>query len=193
MFSSSLLSGLVILALSSSVFAAPNFGSCSTPQIKFAAGLDGRKETSFAPVDTSEHIVLVSYKVYVTNHCLQPESFNHGSADDIGTIASFICQQLQTSCKANSDANNLCQSATSAANKAAAGTGAQADAFNAVFGLKTNFAKVAVVNSNGQTVTSSSSSSSSSSTASQDPQSTTSKPMGCSLCPNRDSLMLPDN
>jgi hypothetical protein len=28
-----------------------NFGSCSTPQIKFAQGLDGRKETAFVPVD----------------------------------------------------------------------------------------------------------------------------------------------
>jgi len=28
-----------------------NFGSCSTPQIKFAAGLDGRKETAFVAVD----------------------------------------------------------------------------------------------------------------------------------------------
>jgi hypothetical protein len=35
----------------------PNFGSCSTPQIKFASGLDGRKETAFAPVDAgSRHI-----------------------------------------------------------------------------------------------------------------------------------------
>lgn len=34
------------------VASTPSFGRCSTPQIKFAAGLDGRRETSFAPVDT---------------------------------------------------------------------------------------------------------------------------------------------
>lgn len=28
-----------------------NFGSCSVPQIEFAAGFDNRKETSFQPVD----------------------------------------------------------------------------------------------------------------------------------------------
>jgi hypothetical protein len=39
--------------LTSSTASAPSFGSCSTPQIKFAAGLDGRKETAFAPVDPS--------------------------------------------------------------------------------------------------------------------------------------------
>ena len=29
----------------------PYFGKCSTPEIKFAPGLDGKKETAFAPVD----------------------------------------------------------------------------------------------------------------------------------------------
>ncbi len=28
-----------------------DFGSCSVPQIEFAAGFDNRKETSFQPVD----------------------------------------------------------------------------------------------------------------------------------------------
>ena len=28
-----------------------NFGSCSIPQIQFGAGFDGRRETSFEPVD----------------------------------------------------------------------------------------------------------------------------------------------
>ena len=36
---------------SSTTSDAANFGSCSAPQIKFAAGLDGRKETAFEPVD----------------------------------------------------------------------------------------------------------------------------------------------
>jgi hypothetical protein len=30
-----------------------NFGSCSVPQIEFGTGFDGRKETSFQPVDQS--------------------------------------------------------------------------------------------------------------------------------------------
>jgi hypothetical protein len=38
-------------AATSSSASSANFGSCSTPQIKFAVGLDGRKETAFAPVD----------------------------------------------------------------------------------------------------------------------------------------------
>ena len=31
-----------------------DFGSCSVPQIEFGVGFDGRKETSFQPVDKSE-------------------------------------------------------------------------------------------------------------------------------------------
>ena len=95
-------------------------------------------------------------------------SYNHGASQDIGTISSFICQQLQTSCKANSDAVNLCKSAVSAADKAAEGSGAQADAFNSVFGIKTNFASVTQLNANGQAVNNGGS-------ASQDPQSALSK------------------
>jgi len=33
-----------------------NFGSCTVPQIEFGQGFDGRKETSFKPVDQSESI-----------------------------------------------------------------------------------------------------------------------------------------
>ena len=46
---------LAIMVLTSFTTAAPDaaFGSCSTPEIKFAAGLDGRTETAFAPVDLS--------------------------------------------------------------------------------------------------------------------------------------------
>ncbi|KAI5118476.1 hypothetical protein M0805_003737 [Coniferiporia weirii] len=115
---------------------AASFGSCSSPEIKFAAGLDGRKETAFAPLNTN--------------------SFNHGSADAITVITDFICQQLQSKCKANAAALSDCQAGTTAANAAAKGTGAQADAFNAAFGIKTNFANVAVVNNQGKTVSGSS-------------------------------------
>ena len=31
-----------------------DFGSCSVPQIEFGVGFDGRKETSFQPVDKSK-------------------------------------------------------------------------------------------------------------------------------------------
>jgi hypothetical protein len=38
-----------------------NFGSCSVPQIEFGAGFDGRKETSFQPVDKSASLTLISF------------------------------------------------------------------------------------------------------------------------------------
>jgi hypothetical protein len=46
-------------ALTSSSASAPNFGSCSTPQIKFASGLDNRKETAFVAVDQGSGPILV--------------------------------------------------------------------------------------------------------------------------------------
>jgi len=30
-----------------------SFGSCSTPEVEFGGGFDGRRETSFQPVDKS--------------------------------------------------------------------------------------------------------------------------------------------
>ncbi|KAF7966535.1 hypothetical protein HWV62_38060 [Athelia sp. TMB] len=109
-----------------------NFGICTTPQIKFADGLDGRKETAFEPADLS--------------------SFNHGSADNIAVITSFICGQVGSSCKGNQAAQTLCTTATAAAAAAAVGTGAQADAFNAVFGITTDFAAVVEISNTGATV-----------------------------------------
>ncbi|THH03337.1 hypothetical protein EW145_g6334, partial [Phellinidium pouzarii] len=125
--------------------AAAKFGSCESPEIKFAANLDGRKETSFVPANL--------------------RSFNHGSADNISVISSFICQQLKNKCRANAAALADCTAGTSAANAAAPGTGAQADAFNAAFGIKTNFASVAAVGTNGKTVGSKASSTSGASSA----------------------------
>ncbi|KAF7986512.1 hypothetical protein HWV62_31341 [Athelia sp. TMB] len=109
-----------------------NFGTCTTPQIKFADGLDGRKETAFEPADLT--------------------SFNHGSADNIAVITSFICGQVGSSCKGNQAAQTLCTTATAAAAAAAVGTGAQADAFNAVFGITTDFAAIAEISNTGATV-----------------------------------------
>ncbi|KAL8733974.1 MAG: hypothetical protein Q9166_001735 [cf. Caloplaca sp. 2 TL-2023] len=48
-----------------------DFGSCTDPTIKFADGLDGRKEAAFAPNNDAD--------------------FNVGSALNIGVISRFIC------------------------------------------------------------------------------------------------------
>jgi hypothetical protein len=112
--------------------AGANFGSCSIPEIEFGDGFDGRKETSFQPVDQT--------------------SYNHGSADNIAIITQFMCDTLTNTCDANQAAKNLCATATTAANDATAKTGAQADAFNAVFGIQTDFAAVPEVDDQGNVV-----------------------------------------
>ena len=89
-----------------------DLGSCTDPTIKFANGLDGRKEPAFAPVNTAE--------------------FNHGSALNIGVISAFVCQQLTDKCKAGADATAACAKGETDAAKE---TGqAAADAFNAALG-----------------------------------------------------------
>ncbi|KAF4613479.1 hypothetical protein D9613_007807 [Agrocybe pediades] len=109
-----------------------NFGSCTVPQIEFAAGFDNRKETSFQPVDKA--------------------SYNHGSAQNIDIITQFICDTLTNTCKADATAKATCQTARAAASAAAKGTGAQADAFNKAFGLSTNFASVTQIDNQGNAV-----------------------------------------
>ncbi|POS78380.1 hypothetical protein DHEL01_v203234 [Diaporthe helianthi] len=90
-----------------------DFGSCSNPAIEFAAGLDGRKEESFAPANSAD--------------------FSHGSALNIKVISGFICGQLQSKCKASADVVSACDAAASAAD---AETGqAAADAFNSALGV----------------------------------------------------------
>lgn len=42
-----------------------NFGSCSVPEIEFGQGYDGRKETSFRPVDQSKSTELSHLAVSV--------------------------------------------------------------------------------------------------------------------------------
>jgi hypothetical protein len=91
-----------------------DFGTCGAPEIKFAFGLDGRTEAAFEAVNET--------------------AFNHGSADNIGVITSFIVGQLGTACKAPASTVQLAQQASSSANSATKG-GAQADAWNAVFGI----------------------------------------------------------
>jgi hypothetical protein len=75
--------------------AALDFGTCGSPAIEFAVGLDGRTQASFEAVDQT--------------------SFNHGSALNIGVIASFICGQLSSSCKASASAIAACASGQAAA------------------------------------------------------------------------------
>ena len=109
-----------------------DFGSCTVPQIEFGTGFDNRKETSFQPVDQT--------------------SFNHGSAQNIDIITQFICDTLTNSCGADQTAKDTCAKATAAADTVTAKTGGQADAFNAVFGITTNFASVAEVDDQGNVV-----------------------------------------
>eukprot|EP00753_Platysulcus_tardus_P000690 PLAT10644.1.p1 GENE.PLAT10644.1~~PLAT10644.1.p1 ORF type:complete len:583 (+),score=-11.91 PLAT10644.1:180-1928(+) len=109
-----------------------DFGKCTVPQIEFGVGFDNRKETSFQPVDKT--------------------SYNHGSAQGIQIITDFICDTLTNSCGADQTAKDTCLQAETAALAAPAKTGAQADAFNAVFGITTQFANVAEVDDKGQVV-----------------------------------------
>ncbi|KAF4633194.1 hypothetical protein G7Y89_g4925 [Cudoniella acicularis] len=110
--------------------AALDFGSCSNPAIEFADGLDGRTEDSFEAVNQVD--------------------FNHGSALNIGVIASFICGQLSSKCDAGASAITACTAGEAAA-KAATGQAA-ADAFNSALGVSAT-KKRAVVNANVQTFT----------------------------------------
>ncbi|CAI6335139.1 unnamed protein product [Periconia digitata] len=94
---------------------AADFGSCTDPSIVFGPTSDGRKEDAFEPAD-------------LTN-------FNHGSANGIGIISSFICDQLTNKCKASADAVTQCDAADAAV-KASGLTGqAAADSFNSALGL----------------------------------------------------------
>ncbi|KAM0444453.1 hypothetical protein ACHAO4_010148 [Trichoderma viride] len=93
-----------------------SFGSCSDPSIKFANGLDGRNEPAFAPVNEAD--------------------FNHGSALNIKVIADFICDRLNSSCKAGAAVVSTCQSASAAASQLQGQ--AAADAFNKALGVSAN-------------------------------------------------------
>jgi hypothetical protein len=90
-----------------------DFGSCGSPAIQFAVGLDGRKEASFQNVNNAD--------------------FNHGSAQAVRIIADFTCSRLQSSCDASEATVQACQQASQAA-QAAQGQAA-ADAFNSALGV----------------------------------------------------------
>ncbi|EGZ73052.1 hypothetical protein NEUTE2DRAFT_85766 [Neurospora tetrasperma FGSC 2509] len=90
-----------------------DFGSCGTPQIQFAKGLDGREEESFQPVNGQD--------------------FDHESALNIQVISEFVCQKLQDDCNASIEAVAACKQASSAASTA---EGQQAAfLFNAALGV----------------------------------------------------------
>jgi hypothetical protein len=93
--------------------AALDTGSCGSPAIEFAVGLDGRKEASFQAVNQAD--------------------FNHGSALNIKVISDFVCQQLGSKCKAGAATVAACDAASQAA-QGAKGQ-ASADAFNAALGV----------------------------------------------------------
>lgn len=59
--------------------------------------------------------------------------FNHGSALAIKVISDFICQQLESKCKAADDAVSACQAASQAAS--AQKGQAAADTFNSALGV----------------------------------------------------------
>ncbi|CAE6475113.1 unnamed protein product [Rhizoctonia solani] len=109
-----------------------NLGSCSDPTIKFGAGIEGRTETSFIPNNLKE--------------------FNHGSAQNSAIITQFICDTFVNSCKANQAAIDACKQAKDAAAAAGAKKGAAADAFNAIFGVKTDFAAIQALDDQGRPV-----------------------------------------
>ncbi|KAJ3488269.1 hypothetical protein NLJ89_g11636 [Agrocybe chaxingu] len=104
----------------------------TTTTIEFAAGFDGRRETSFQPKDKA--------------------SYNHGSAQNINIITRFICDQLVNFCQADQTAKDTCAKASAAAAAAPNKTGAAADAFNAGFGITTNFATVTQIDDQGRVV-----------------------------------------
>ncbi|KAF4597270.1 hypothetical protein EYR40_007722 [Pleurotus pulmonarius] len=107
-----------------------DFGSCTVPQIEFGAGFDNRRETSFRPVDRT--------------------SYPQSSATDVDTVTRTLCNQLINACGADQVAFATCAAARAAASAAPSRTGAQADAFNAVFGLSTNFVLVQALDTQGQ-------------------------------------------
>lgn len=92
-----------------------NFGTCGSPTIVFKSGLDGRNTEAFIAEDQ--------------------QSYNHGSALNIAVIAGFICQRLDSSCKAAADVVASCTSASAAA-VATTQNQAAADVFNSILGGK---------------------------------------------------------
>jgi len=81
-----------------------------------------------------------------------------------------MCDTLVNSCGADQTARTTCASARAAADELAAKTGAQADAFNAVFGIKTNFSAITPLDNQGNPIMNSGLGSSSSNSSASSPQ-----------------------
>ena len=90
---------------------------------------------------------------YILSYSWALDSYNHGSAQNIDIITKFMCDQLVNTCKADATARNTCADAITAASSATpVKTGIQADAFNAVFGITTDFAADPVFDNQGRLV-----------------------------------------
>lgn len=63
-----------------------------------------------------------------------------------------MCDALTNTCKADQTAKHTCAAAAAAANATTAKSGAQADAFNTVFGIQTNFAAVQEIDDTGKPI-----------------------------------------
>jgi hypothetical protein len=87
---------------------------------------------------------------------------------------------LTNSCGADQTAKNTCATAKTAADAQPPKTGAQADAFNAAFGIQTNFAAVAEVDDQGNIVSGNGTSSGVSNAST--PTTTTTTAQGSSIC-----------
>lgn len=107
-----------------------DLGSCSDPSIKFAVGLDNRKETSFEPNNKVE--------------------FPHSSAQNPLIITQFVCDTFVNTCKASQAAIDQCKKAQAAIGNVQ--VGATADTFNSFFGFTTNFAAVQPIDNQGRPV-----------------------------------------
>ncbi|KAK5653916.1 hypothetical protein OQA88_7841 [Cercophora sp. LCS_1] len=93
--------------------AALDFGSCGSPAIQFAVGLDGRQQASFQNVNLAD--------------------FGQGSALNIRINADFTCGRLESACKAPAATVQACRAGAAAA--AGASGQAAADAFNNALGV----------------------------------------------------------
>lgn len=81
-----------------------------------------------------------------------------------------MCDTLVNSCGADQTARTTCASARAAADGHAIKTGAQADAFNAGFGIKTNFSAITPLDDQGNPIVNSSRVSSSFNSSASSPQ-----------------------
>jgi hypothetical protein len=88
---------------------------------------------------------------FISNSCLIA-SYNHDSAQNGDIITQFMCDTLVNTCGADATAKATCAKAQAAFDSETPKTGSQADAFNAVFGITTNFGAITPLDNQGQPV-----------------------------------------